>query len=73
MFIDEFVKDFIDDFYIYSSRAQHSEKLEMVLSRYNECGGQLNPKKCHLVQPRVKILGHVVSENGIEANPDKVK
>ena len=33
----------------------------------------MNPKKCHLVQPRVKLLGHVVSENGIEADPDKVK
>ena len=33
----------------------------------------MNPKKCHLVQPRVKLLGHVVLENGIEADPDKVK
>ena len=24
-------------------------------------------------QPRVKLLGHVISENGIEADPDKVK
>ena len=45
----------------------------MLLSCYDECGDQLNPKKCHLVQPRVKLLGHVVSENGIEADPDKVK
>ena len=70
-FIDRFVKDFIDDFCIYSSGVEHCEKLEMVLARYDECGGQLNPKKCHLGQPRVKLLGHVVSENGIEADPDK--
>ena len=67
------MKDFIDDFCIYSSRAEHCERLKMVLSRYDECGGQLNPKKCHMGQPRVKLLGHVVSENGIEADPDKVK
>ena len=72
-FIDNFVKDFIDDFCVYSGRSEHCEKLKMVLSRYDECGNQLNPKKCHLVQPRVKLLGHVVSENGIEADPDKVK
>ena len=72
-FIDNFVKDFIDDFYVYSSRSEHCEKLKMVLSHYDECGGQLNPKKCQLVQPRVKLLGHVVSQNGIEANLDKVK
>ena len=58
---------------VYSGRSEHCEKLKMVLSRYDECGGQLNPKKCHLVQPRVKLLGHVVSENGIEADPQKVK
>ena len=45
----------------------------MVLAHYDECGGQLNPKKCHLGQPRVKLLGHVVSENGIEPDLDKVK
>ena len=67
------MKDFIDDFCIYSSRVEHCEKLEMVLAHYDECGGQLNPKKCHLGQPRVKLLGHVVSENGKEADPDKVK
>ena len=45
----------------------------MVFKRYDECGGQLNPKKFHLAQPRVKLLGHVISQNGIEADPDKVK
>lgn len=34
--------------------------------------GQLNPKKCHLAKPRVKLLGHLVSDNGIEADTDKV-
>ena len=71
-FIGSCVKDFIDDFCVYSSRAEHCEKLKMVLARYDKCGGQLNPKKCHLGKPRVKLLGHLVSENGIEADPDKV-
>lgn len=45
----------------------------MAFSRYDECGGQLNPKKCYLAQPTVKLLGHVISENGIEADLEKVK
>ena len=45
----------------------------MVLYSYDECGGQVNPKKCHLVQLRVKLLGRVVSKNGIEVDLDKVK
>ena len=68
-----FLKDFIDDFCVYSTRAEHCAKLELIFKRYDECGGQLNPKKCHLAQPRVKLLGHIVSENGIEVDPDKVK
>ena len=72
-FLGKWVKDFIDDFCIYSDRATHCAKLEAVFGRYNECGGQLNPKKCFLGQPRVKLLGHVVSENGIEVDPEKVK
>ena len=72
-FLGKCVKDFIDDFCIYSSRQDHCEKLAQVFERYDECGGQLNPKKCFLAQPRVKLFGHMVSENGIEADPDKVK
>ena len=45
----------------------------MVLDCYDECGGKLNPNKCHLGLSRVKLLGHVVSENGIEVDLDKVK
>ena len=67
------MKDFIDDFCVYSSRAGHCEKLQLVLARYDECKGQLNPNKCHLAQPRVKLLGHMASEKGIEADLDKVK
>ena len=67
-FLGKFVKDFIDDFCIYSDRLLHCSKLQMVFKRYDECGGQLNPKKCHLAQPRVKLLGHVISQNGIDPN-----
>ncbi|MCO5599374.1 hypothetical protein L7F22_053476 [Adiantum nelumboides] len=72
-FLGKFVKGFIDDFCVYNSRKEHVQKLEMTFARYDECGGQLNPKKCHLAQPGVKLLGHVISENGIEADPKKVK
>ena len=67
------MKAFIHDFCVYSSRPDHCEKLALVLRRYDDCGGQLNPRMCHLVQPRVKLLGHIILEIGIEANWDKVK
>lgn len=53
----KFVKDFIDDFCVFSSREDHCKKLELALQRYDKCKGQLNLEKCHLVQPRVKAFG----------------
>ena len=36
-------------------------------------GLKLKPAKCHLLRKSVHYLGHVVSERGIEADPQKVK
>ena len=45
----------------------------MVLEHFDECGGQINPKKYFFAQPRVKLLGQMVSKNGFKADPNKVK
>ena len=45
-FIGKCVQAFIDDFCVYSTQVEHCEQLEMVLKHYDDCGGQLNPKKC---------------------------
>ena len=33
---------------------------------------KLNPKKCVFGVPKGKLLGYIVSECGIEANPEKI-
>ena len=33
---------------------------------------KLNPKKCVFGVPKGKLLGYIVSERGIEANPEKI-
>ena len=38
-FLGKFIKGFIDDFCVYSSRKDHAQKLEMAFARYDECGG----------------------------------
>ena len=40
------------------------------LRRYNM---RLNPEKCVFGVPAGKLLGFIVSQRGIEANPDKIK
>jgi hypothetical protein len=36
-------------------------------------GVKLNPEKCVFGVPRGMLLGYIVSQRGIEANPEKVK
>ena len=65
---------YLDDLVIFSSTFdQHIERLQLVLTRLGECGMKLAPEKCHFAQKQVKFLGHVVSENGLETDPDKTE
>ena len=43
------------------------------MNRQQGASLKFNPAKCKLFQLRTKFLGHVVSENGIEPDPEKVR
>ena len=49
------------------------ERLKQVFERLACAGLKLKPKKCYLFQKRVSYLGHVVTEEGITADPGKVE
>ena len=64
---------YIDDLIVFSkSFEEHIRRLELVLHRLGECGLKLAPQKCEFFKRKVKYVGHVVSEQGIEADPEKV-
>ena len=64
---------YIDDIIVYSgSFEQHLERLEEVLRRLQRAGLKVKQSKCHLLQKRVCYLGHVLSEDGVETDPDKI-
>ena len=52
---------------------EHIANLRVVLQRFRSASLKFNPKKCSLLQRQVRYLGHVVSENGIATDPDKVE
>ena len=65
---------FLDDILIYSDTfEEHLNRLEHVFQCITDSGMKLSPKKCHFCRPKVKYLGHIVSAQGVETNPDKVE
>ena len=51
----------------------HIENLNTVLKRLIECGFKVNLSKCNFMQLSIKCLGHILSESGIQPDPDKVE
>ncbi|MCO5596440.1 hypothetical protein L7F22_050503 [Adiantum nelumboides] len=72
-FFGKSIRVYIDDFCIYSSKDLHVQKVEEGLQRLNGFGGQLNPVKCHIGEDEVILLGHKISQRGIEVDPAKAK
>ena len=49
------------------------ERLEHIFLRFREANLKLKAKKCDLFRTSIKFLGHVVSEDGVQTDPDKCK
>jgi len=65
---------YLDDIVIFSDTIDgHLEKLSRVLERIAEYGLKLKPSKCNFFREKLKYLGFIVSENGVEADPDKIQ
>ena len=65
---------YIDDVIIPGrSFGEHLNNLQAVLQRLREAGLKLQPKKCAFLQRQVNYLGHVVTSDGVAADPAKVE
>ena len=65
---------YLDDVIIFSTTfEEHLERLDAVFSRLEEHNLKLKGTKCEFMKSHVTYLGHVVSENGIETDPDKTE
>lgn len=63
---------FLDDIIIFSETLEeHERRLLRVLDRLREYGLKLSVDKCKFFQTSVKYLGHIVSRNGVETDPEK--
>ena len=63
-----------DDVIVYGrTHAELLQNLQAVLEKIRESGLTLNPKKCEFDRQKVRYLGHVVSAEGIETDPEKIR
>ena len=64
---------YLDDIIVFGHDFDQAlENLHMVFNGLQSAGLKLKPKKCALFQRSVKFLGHVVSQEGVSCDPDKV-
>ena len=64
---------YLDDVIVFSSDVEsHITRLEEVFCRLRAANLKLKPAKCELFKTKVKYLGHIVSEEGVATDPEKV-
>ena len=63
---------YIDDIVIFSKNMdEHAKHLDLVLSRLAKHGLQAKTEKCKFAKSEIKLLGYILNEQGIKANPEK--
>ena len=65
---------YIDDIIIFSKTIDdHLKHLEEVFLRLNDANLKLNPTKCVFAKQEIEYLGHIVTQDGIKPDPNKLK
>jgi hypothetical protein len=71
--IGRIIEAYVDEIVVKSKKTGDLvPDLTEVFTKLRQHGVKLNPEKCVFGVPRGMLLGFVVSERGIEANPDKI-
>jgi hypothetical protein len=72
--IDKFVVIYLDDITVFSrSDREHFEHLKRVFLKCRKFGVSLNPKKSLFSMQKGKLLGHIVSNEGVRIDPSRVE
>ena len=72
--IDKFVVIYMDDITVYSRFVKdHIRHLERVFIKCRKYGIPLNSRKSNFSLEEGKLLGHIISKEGIRIDPDRVK
>ena len=68
----KFTIPYLDDCIIFSRTIEeHLERLGEVFQRFKDANLKINPTKCEFFRQKAPFLGHIVSREGIQADPEK--
>jgi hypothetical protein len=71
---DKFVVIYLDDITVFSrSDKEHFHHLKKVFLKCRRFGLSLNPKKSLFAMEEAKLLGHIVSTDGVKIDPSRVE
>ena len=73
-YLDDFCTTYLNDILVYSnSEAEHIEHVNKVLLKLKKAGLYLNIDKCEFHVTTIKYLGLIITTEGIQMDPDKIK
>lgn len=64
---------FLDDLIFSDTLEEHDSRLRHVLDCLKQYRLKLSPEKCKFFQKFVRYLGHIVSEDGVATDPEKIQ
>lgn len=65
---------YLEDIAVYDSSLQnHNEHLKYVFNRLREHNMKLQPAKCELLRKEATYLSHVITDQGIRPNSEKIE
>ena len=72
--LDKFVLVFLDDILVYSkNEEEHEENLRLTLKLLREHQLYAKMSKCDFYRDRIQYLGHIISEEGISVDLEKIE
>jgi len=70
---EKFILIYLDDMMVFStSDEDHIKHIKQTFIKCRKYGLSLNPKKSHFAMEEGKMLGHIVSKDGVKIDPERV-
>ena len=65
---------YLDDILVFSKTLdEHIFKLNKLFDKIKCAGLKKNPEKCHFLKQKTKFLRHIIDEEGVRTDPDKLE